>query len=680
MRYPALRRAFVVAFSISLGLSSPLTLLAGTPSGTLQTYAKARTWTDASGKHKVQGGLKFADSKEVQIAQSNGKTIKIKVANLSPKDRAFVKEFLDKEAELGGDDTENPFILADDSEMVESDDDSMSESSLGGSLSFKDAAEDDEDTDKGVASSGKSADPERRKAIVQNVKRFSGKFDKPFWSVKPLRGFPDVKFEEFGVVTGIKKPTFAGMRLKSGGTFGVTVLGAYQQGSHGSDFSRYTVIFGKGGAVTNNFESDTPWKLMSISSDGKRAAMVRIEGFDKGNDVGIFNITKDGLVPDFQFTAGGGSWDEVLFVDFAAGNRLVTISQKSNVGIWDLANKSGVKALYVGNSGGIHSAVLSPAREVMAMPAGNGIAIYDLASAKLAGLIARPNPPSQLSFSPDAKKLMVFEPYTVTIYNLENGEFINQVPVAEHRSDAPITWLGKYLLIGNVVYDVERVLPVWTYEGDTSHRSTIGPYVFTAFPGENSSSFSMMELPHQAAIDAAGKVDPATIYAIQPGDGVTLEYNFRTTPTDKQEAIKKVMEAKVAKLGWIPSASSNIKIRIDMEQGKQESKDYYQGDPRFPFRPIFGNPTGPKETVSYTPWTQKIQIFTGDKMEYEAVGYRTAPSNLTLNEGETTVAAVNRYCQPSPDFFEHLPIAPKLLKKEYQGGLGKSSITADGLK
>lgn len=447
-RLGSLRSVVVLAAFSCLLSPQPFSsnLLAGEPTGQLAAFAKTRTWSDATGKFKIEGQLKFASADEIQLTQANGRTVKIAIEKLSTNDQQFVQLFLETEQTLnkGGDSSENPF------EMVVEGGTSSSSSSTAGSP----ASNVDSPLDSGL-------DFAMRQPIVKGAKQIYAKLDKPFWSATPPRGFPEVQFEDAVIQTEVAKPFFAKMRVLSAGKAGISVLGAYQQGrSAAENYSRFGLVRAHDGFASDVLELKAAWKLMAISADATRVAVVRIEGWDKGNDVGIFRVTQTGLVPEFQFTAGGGAWDELHYVGFAAGNRLVTISQKHTLVVWDLSHEKGPKAIFQGNSGGSLTAVLSPAGELMALPAGTSIAVIDMLSAKVVGLIARETKASQISFSQDGSLLAAFEPFEIALYNLSDGTRLRTVAVSEHREDAPLNWVGKHLLVGSVVYDVDRGLPL----------------------------------------------------------------------------------------------------------------------------------------------------------------------------------------------------------------------------
>lgn len=632
-------------------------LSAGEPVGVLVGFAKKRAWSDRTGEHHVEASLKSATSEEVQLEQTNGKIFKIPFAKLSATDQTFIESFLLAEAQQNKmgkrSESENPFKVADDQP-------SPSTPTSPNSIPV-------------------------RTATLKGAKQIAAKLDKPFWSASPPIGFPQVNFEEKAIATDLEKPFFAALRVLSGGKSGICVMNAYQQGrSKEENYSRFVVARASSGEASAVKEFPDPWKLMGLSPDGQRAAAVRVEGFDKGNDVAIFRVTPDGITPEFQFKAGGGSWDELHFVGFASGNRLVTISQKHTLVVWDLAGERGPKALFQGNSGGSLHATISPAGEMMILPAGNSIVAVDLATAKTSGLIMRETKASQLSISTDGTQIATFEPFQVSIYSTKDGQSVRDFAVTEHNPTADFQWVGKYLLVGSVAYDVEKGIPLWTYEGEPSSRSVVGQYLVCAFGGDKSSSITIDRIPSVKAIEEAASVDPDKIYAIRPRDSVSVQYRLGTAPGDVQAAIRKSVEAKIEKLGWRLSDQSNNQILIELEQGKQESADYYtrQGfGPAFFPPPGFGPPpSGPKEVVSFTPWTHKVTITSEDSKVYFASMVRSSPDNLQTRDDESTQSAVSRFCQPVPTYFENLPIPPHLLKTKYQGGFGKSKLQASGFQ
>lgn len=106
-----LYRFFFVCLLVCLCLS----IDAGEPKGPLIGFAIKRSWSDKTGKFKIEGSLKSADAKTIQILKSDSKVIDVPVDKLSESDHAFVQGFLAAEKALSvalpnpDEEDENPF-------------------------------------------------------------------------------------------------------------------------------------------------------------------------------------------------------------------------------------------------------------------------------------------------------------------------------------------------------------------------------------------------------------------------------------------------------------------------------------------------------------------------------------------------------------------------------------------
>ncbi len=629
--------------------------LAGEPTGPLSAFAAKRTFSDQSGRFKIEAELQHADQDNVRLLKSDGRSVTVPLAQLSSADQAFIEGFLKAESALKGadaaaaDEADNPFS--------------------GG--------------EPGGTATGSTSIPERR-AIVAGFRPINITPNEEFWSAPPIRPFPDVSFDEIVIQTALPKPFFAGMRVLAGGRTGTVVLNSYRQSrKEDENYGKFVVANAVSGENSDVLEYSEPWKMLAISADGSRMAAVRVEGFDKGNDLAIFQIKENQLVPEFQFTAGGGSWDELHWAAFLPNNRLATISQKHHLTFWDLGNKVGVKTLRRGPSGGALSAEITKAGELMALVVGSSIAVVETEQGRLVGCIIRDEPVNQIAFSPDGSRLAAFHPFSVTLYSTEDGQEVRRIAVSEGNAKSGLHWVGKYLMVGSVLYDTERGMPLWTYEGGATGRAALGSYLFSAFGRDKESIANVIRIPHEEAIRSAEQVDPETIFAIVPGDSVSVQFELGSAPANVQSEIRAAVESKLSELGWqLASSSSNV-IQIGLEQGEEEESEYYERRGVGPFfaPPGFGpRPSGPSIKVKFRPWTHTASIAVGGKEVFKTSYTRTSPNNLRRKDGESTQQAVLRHCQPSPDYFSNLAVPPHLLKQEYQGGLGKSKIEPNGLR
>ena len=680
--------ALAVAFGLAHVTVSSVD--AGEPKGPLSGFALQRTWSDMSGKFRVEATLEFADRTNVKLLKADGLSVTVPLDRLSQSDQRFVKGFLAAEESLseGGDagssDADNPFAGGQPSGRIGRPTVPTAAAEMP-AAALRPRFGGGEPDRSGSPSADPAEIPEKR-AIVAGFRPISITPNAAFWETPPPRAFPEVTFREIVVQTALPKPFFAKMRVMAGGRTGTIVLNAYRQDRKPEEnYSRFVVANASSGGYSDMISFDQPWKMMALSADGTRLAAVRVEGFDKGNDVAIFRIDQDRLVPEFRFTAGGGSWDEVQWVGFLPGNRLATISQKHDLTFWDLDNRLGAKTLFRGPTGGATTAEITAAGELMALIVGSSVAVIETGQGKMVGCITRDEPFNRIAFSPDGKTLAAFHPFSVTLYAMADGQEIRRIAVGEGNAQTGLAWVRKHLMVGSVVYDLERGMPLWTYESGSSGRAALGDYLISAFGRDNDSVANVIRIPHDEAIRSAQQVDPEAIFAIVPGDRVAVRYDFGATPAKSQADVRKALEAKIRDLGWTLADGGDNVIEIKIEQGDQEEVEYFErrGFGPIPFSPppgFGGRPSGPSIKVQFRPWTHTVTITAGGQQVFRSAFKRSAPDNLRREDGESTQQAVLRICQPSPDYFFRLAIPPHLLKSEYQGGLGRSRIEPNGLR
>src|SRR6056297_1263296 len=89
-------RARLACFVGSVWMFSSL-VLAGEPSGPLAGFAASRTWSDKSGRFKIEAKLQHADEQQVRVLKTDGRSVTVPLAQLSEADRAFIDGFLKAE-------------------------------------------------------------------------------------------------------------------------------------------------------------------------------------------------------------------------------------------------------------------------------------------------------------------------------------------------------------------------------------------------------------------------------------------------------------------------------------------------------------------------------------------------------------------------------------------------------
>ncbi|RCS54122.1 hypothetical protein DTL42_02940 [Bremerella cremea] len=637
--------------------TSSIAIQAGSPTGALSKYAESRSWSNDTGQFRIDGKLQSAEDNKVKILKSDNRVITVPLDKLSEEDQKFVNEFLAAEAKqespanpFAGGEKANPFAGGQPASAM------LNDPSQGGIP--------------------------QKMAVVGGVRPITASPSPGLWDVKPPFALPPLKLHDTIVPLNLPKPFASKLTIGAGGRGPTVVLNNYKQ-SHRQEenISRFVIYDPVTEQASPIVEYNQPWKLMSVAPNGGMMVAVRDNGWGRGSDLALFKIEDNQLKPLYWFNAVAGDREEIYWASFLPGNRLATISSEKLVIIWDLNNPAGPKAVYQGSTGGPKKAITSPAGELMIFPAGNNIAVVDTINAKLAGWIERETAPTELALSSDGRTLAAFHPFAVTLYSMETGAELKKFAVSHGFSEVNFRWIGDHLMVGNVVYDVQRELAIWNYQGlPDGYDVYYGDYHLAAFGEDKRTTLTIFKLPHAAALAAAENVDPLAVYAMRPGDGVKVVFNLSGAPAQVQQDAQNAVQAKIDELGWVKLDNAVTVMEITVEPLKQDTQDYYVRKGFGPFfAPSFGQPTGPKETVTFTPWKHSLVIKVGGKQIYSTGYTRSAPQNLQLKENESPQAAVNRIVQPDGKSFKTMKVPPHLLKPEYQGGMGSSRLTKAGL-
>lgn len=664
MKYLSDIQRLVLAFVI-LAMYS-LWIHAGEPTGALARFGESRSWSNDTGQFRIDGQMRSATEKEVTILKADNRIIQVPLDKLSEKDHAFVQEFL--KAVANENDPANPFAGGEPVNPF-----------AGGVPAASMPTVDDH----GASSRGQSVGgiPEA-KAITTGARPITTTPIKAMWETKAPLALPTTQLEDAIIPVPLKARTFSSMIVKAGGRTPTVVMSNYRE-SHKEEenFSDFVIVDPIRLDSSNVFSHDQPWKMLDVAPNGAMVAAVRVIGFDKGSDLAIFKIEDKQLLPIYWFTAGGGDWDELYSANFLPGNRLATVTEKKTLTIWSL-DEAAPRALFRGTVDSL-SSVFSPARELMIVPSDKNLAAIDTTTMKLVGCIERDKAADAVAISPDGQFLAAYHPFTVTVYSLETGAQVKQFAVSEGYPRVQLDWMGNYIMLGDVVYDFERELPVWTYTGRPDNSVPYGSFLLSGYEGKEASTLTVFQIPHDSALAAAEGIDAKSIYAMIPGDGIKLTFHMPGTPASVQQEAQRAAQAKIDALGWVRLDNASAVMEVSIERLKQKTEDYYTQRGRGPFfpTPSFGRaPSGPAEKVTYTPWRHSLVIRRGNAVLYQASRVYDAPTNLQLGENETAQSAINRAVKPDGKYFQTVRVPPYILKPEFQGGVGKSTLSERGLK
>ncbi|QDU75931.1 hypothetical protein Pan97_29750 [Bremerella volcania] len=651
------------------GVLLPHLALGGEPTGALSKYAENRTWVDATGKFQIGGTLKMADEKQVQILKSDGRVVTVPLDKMSEKDRLFVEEFL--KAEAAQNDPNNPFAGGEPENPF-----------AGGQPA---AAM--------PATTGNAAPPPAGIGRVNKVNVTSGGArplslapGREFWSVKPPVALPEISLEDSIITVPLAKPFFGKMAMGVAGRAPTVVVNVYQEGRKASDnYGRFMIVDPITKNTSREMEFEQPYRIVAVAPNAKMFAAIRVEGWDTGNDLALFTIDDQAITPLYEFTVGGGSWKEFTSAHFLPNNRLAVITKDKKLTFWDLSGSVPRGVLQGELPHSVHVS-FSPAGELMAFPAKQYVGFLDTASGNLVGSIQPESDVERVALSADGKRVAVKLWDKLVIYSMEDGSHLKTIPVAD-TGDGELKWVGDYVKLEDTIYDIERSLPLWTYNSRGSANQLYDNRMFAVFGDKQSSQLTITTLPHDTALHSAETVDPKTLYVMSPGSKARVNYQFVNVSAEDQRQIEEAVSAKLKECGWVNDNSASVVLEVSVKEGEQKEEEYYTEKsrtlggivlPPTP-RPFGGRPTGPTEKVKFRPWIHSFVLKNGNDVLFKSEYTRGAPSSFQTEEDESLQTAVLKHIHPNPKWFSGIKMPSYILKSTIKEGLGKSNITASGL-
>lgn len=677
------QRKFLMIWVLSTAFVFQATaLLAESPQGPTAGFGKRRTWSDKSGKFKIEAKLVDAKPDSVKLLKDDDREVTIPLKNLSESDHTFVQSFLEAASAVGGsgsDEPENPFLGGE----MKGEKKTESPSETGSKKSAVKPSRSQVDSEDSEESDGASGNIPAAKFVTGKGKPLNISFDLAFWKAAPVTPMKIQPVEEQSIRLPMKKDFFDKVSLHVGGVKRSSVIGVYRPG-RGKDegFARLGSINLQEDKPKAIGQFKDPWKVHAISPDGKQFAAISVSVFDKGNELAMFELGSDGEYgPTMHFTAGGGDWDEALWVGFLGYNRLATISQKNTLTIWDLEAK---RATHQGNTGGSQFAAIGGKGELIALPSTKGIAFLSGETGKQVGLISVSSSfvPS-IAFSPDGESIAVYTPFNVSIYSLKDGSQTQSIWVKESAQSASIQWLNNYVLLnGKLLIDAVKGMPVWTYETQPAQATTVfGNQLFALFANEKGGSLSVYSLPHLPVEDMVSATTSEMLYCVRPGSKFYITNKISGLDNAAQQESINAIKQELKSLGWDEDQIGDNEVVITLEQGEMQEAEYFSSDGRFgPIGIGFGRPSGPGTKISERSWKYSVVIKNKGREVHQINSFQGLPNGVQLKEGETTIQAVQRLMKPHAGFFKMAKFPKQILDPKYQGGFGKSEITESGIK
>jgi hypothetical protein len=339
---------------------------------------------------------------------------------------------------------------------------------------------------------------------------------------------------------------------------------------------------------------------------------------------------------------------------------------------------------------------LSPGRGQVAVPTEFGIFLLDPLTGNILALLegGRMYTGSQMSFSPDGKRLLGNGGLECAVWDLESGKRIRSFDLAAgHPANTGLDWITDdfVLLGGRSLLDLERRLVVWTYKyADTlGHRpvtaSAGGRFWYVAAePSREPRKAQRRQLVPVTLITddlkrALADLQPETMYAWYPGAKVSLSVNVNAG-ADEQQKITRDLTQAVTKRGLAIAENQPLRLEATTTSGESRTVKYNMRR----FGAGGGPPTFETQEATFAPTILRLAILdaTSGKTLWESKsqsgGY--PPMMITLKEGQTAQDYLNQFAKPNYAFFSNATLPEYVPLPREKEGFGESTLTIKGIQ
>ncbi len=374
----------------------------------------------------------------------------------------------------------------------------------------------------------------------------------------------------------------------------------------------------------------------------------------------------------------GDGWADrdVEWAGWVDAGHVLTLSKGRKLVLWEAAKARAVYCLDV--TMGCRPA-LSPGRSYVVVATTGGVEVYDPLSGRLTGRLAEEAPGfAQFSFSPDGRSLAVASHQRLQVWEWEPRRLWRDIAVPAVAGSAGIDWTsdGYILLRGVYLVDLDRRIVLWEYKRSGTAAAEAGGlfgglYWYVAMGGMPPGQLQQVvpvELPHPEARRVAEGLDPDSLLAIKPGVRVSLEINVQASP-DERRKIAESLTSRLEKNGVTVAPGQPIKLVARTAPGETQQIEYSE-------HIGFNRPVA---KVSVTDKKCELAFVVNGRTAWQSQAVFSAPHFLRLKEGQSVQQAVNELVKYDLRFFHAAPIPSHVVRPTGKTSYGASQLTDTGV-
>ncbi len=602
---------------------------------------ESRTWTDSSGKHKIEATFTEIKDGKVHLKKTDGTVAKIPLDKLSPSDQRLARKF---SGEAVGDET------TPDTESDSHDPDGYRWMTVEADWSAIGAVTLDENT-ASVPPDAISVDPDgKTKKIMLQQRAWGG--DHFFETVQRLFFHPSTTS---AMLTHVLAPPGKEKAVR---------------------IERCDLTAGKSLGSVEIKTGGTPY---DVSPNGLRLVCVN-EWPEKHKFVEIWKLDGKAVVQEVSFLptdtasphAANLNTNDAGFVD---DGHLWTQDSMGKFVVWEIA---GAKAIYFLSGQAASHPSFSANRKFVAMNLTGGSYVLDaLTGTTVSKLDGTPIPGANGRFSEDGKRYAAVKNSQVRVWDLETAKVVHEVFFPRQLSGQTVDFVssGLVLVDGQYLIDLPKRMVLWEYQINAdNHRGNKMVRGFAnslwaqvSAPDRSSKGLFPLKLPTDEAKKAAMNLDAAALLVVKPGARMDLRVQCQN-PQETQK-IGTELHNRLKAMNMDITTDTQLWLEATVTPGKTKTVAYQ----------TIGVGRG-SESVTVTEQHCRLALMEGGKTLWEAKAIiDNAPHFIHNRENQSLQETVSKGNESSVEaFFSGTTIPPYLMRHPEYVVQGATAITAQG--
>lgn len=285
-------------------------------------------------------------------------------------------------------------------------------------------------------------------------------------------------------------------------------------------------------------------------------------------DLGGFEPTR---VASWEpYPAGKASGKDVVWAALLDADHVLTYGSGA-VTLWNIPEARAIYSVTINRM-----PVVSAGRRYLAVAALEGMFVLDAKTGQPLGQLSGDTTVQLVfSFREDAQRLAVYSGDRLRVWDCKTGELYREIFLQNVPPTQMVEWLDDdHVMVGfGHVIDIERRMALWRYEGISATGQVYGGKFWFATGGGPYGTLVGFKLPHAEALKSVAAIPAEQLLALRPGSSVRLNVQLGFS-AELQPKIVAGLSERLKENGIRVAPDAKLLFEATAEQAGQQPVEY----------------------------------------------------------------------------------------------------------